>query len=131
MYCFKVRSMYESGLTADHVKEKINQFLPNIQKFLQRYLRKQCNERMQTNEDNWQGVIESIDDIEENIWSPNLGLKGKVDISVRTNLNILPLEIKTGRASFSLEHKGQIIMYVMMMQKLGYNVSSGLLLYIR
>lgn len=43
----------------------------------------------------------------------------------------MPLEIKTGRASFSLEHKGQLILYQMMMQDLGKQVNSGLLLYIR
>lgn len=43
----------------------------------------------------------------------------------------MPLEIKTGKASFSLEHKGQLILYQMMMQDLGKKVNSGLLLYIR
>ena len=43
----------------------------------------------------------------------------------------MPLEIKTGKASFSLEHKGQVILYQMMMHDLGKKVDSGLLLYIR
>lgn len=109
----------------------MNEFIPNIQKFVQRYVQNDSDERMQTNEDNWEGVMGTIDDIEENIWSVDLGLKGKIDISLKTDFNVFPLEIKTGRASFSLEHKGQIILYVMMMQKLGYNASSGLLLYIK
>lgn len=30
---------------------------------------------------NFNGKIDSIQDIEENIWVPKLGLKGKVDVS--------------------------------------------------
>lgn len=43
----------------------------------------------------------------------------------------MPLELKTGHASFSSEHKGQLIIYQMMMSETGYNVTSGLLLYLR
>lgn len=43
----------------------------------------------------------------------------------------MPVELKTGRARASLEHRGQVMLYIMMMSKLGYNVSSGLLLYLR
>lgn len=128
---FKVRRLYEIGTTKEHLREKISQYLPNIQYFLHHYIQKQTTEKAEQKQDNWQGVIQSIEDIEENIWCPELGLKGKVDVSVKSAFNVLPLEIKTGRASFSLEHKGQVMMYVMMMQKMGYKVSSGLLLYLR
>lgn len=43
----------------------------------------------------------------------------------------MPLELKTGRASFSSEHKGQLIIYQMMMSEVGAAVDSGLLLYLR
>jgi CRISPR/Cas system-associated exonuclease Cas4 (RecB family) len=43
----------------------------------------------------------------------------------------MPLEVKTGRPSFSAEHKGQITLYAMMMSQLGREVDSGLLLYLR
>lgn len=43
----------------------------------------------------------------------------------------MPLELKTGRASFSSEHKGQLIIYQMMMSEVGKPVDSGLLLYLR
>lgn len=43
----------------------------------------------------------------------------------------MPLELKTGRASFSAEHTGQLIIYQMMMSELGESVESGLLLYLR
>lgn len=44
---------------------------------------------------------------------------------------IMPIELKTGRASGSAEHRGQVILYVIMMAKLGMDVDSGLLLYLR
>lgn len=79
----------------------------------------------------WKGKIDSICDIEENIWCPELGVKGKVDVSIKSNGFVFPLELKTGRASMSLEHRGQVILYIMMMAKLGYKINSGLLLYLR
>lgn len=33
--------------------------------------------------DSWKGEIVSIEDIEENIWATNLGLKGKIDATVK------------------------------------------------
>lgn len=33
------------------------------------------------------GRIEEIKDIEENIWSPRLGIKGKVDMTVQVKLH--------------------------------------------
>lgn len=44
----------------------------------------------------------------------------------------MPLELKTGRASFSAEHTGQLIIYQMMMSDINTKlVNSGLLLYLR
>ena len=34
----------------------------------------------------WQGQVLSVEDIEENIWSPRLGVKGKVDLTVKVSL---------------------------------------------
>lgn len=46
-------------------------------------------------------------------------------------MQVMPLELKTGKASFSAEHRGQVILYTMMMSELGQSVDSGLLLYLR
>lgn len=77
----------------------------------------------------------SIQDIEENLWVPEFGLKGKVDVTVQVKFDdkykIMPIELKTGRASGRSEHRGQVILYVIMMAELGMNVDSGLLLYLR
>ena len=56
-------------------------------------------------------------------WADNVslnfrfGIKGKIDLTVETGLKeekstkILPLELKTGKPSYSVEHKGQVIIY--------------------
>jgi DNA replication ATP-dependent helicase Dna2 len=35
----------------------------------------------------WNGTICAIHDIEENIWAPKLGIKGKVDVTVEVKIN--------------------------------------------
>lgn len=35
----------------------------------------------------WDGTISAIHDIEENIWAPRLGIKGKVDVTVEVKIN--------------------------------------------
>ncbi|CAI2340965.1 unnamed protein product [Caenorhabditis sp. 36 PRJEB53466] len=57
-----------------------------------------------------------VHDIEENIWDPRLGLKGKVDVTMRTKQKqgMESLELKTGKSSFSSEHIGQVLLYCMM-----------------
>jgi DNA replication ATP-dependent helicase Dna2 len=63
-------------------------------------------------------------DIEENIWSPAFGLKGKIDVSAQieqSQLNgdiisaLMPLEIKTGKPTKSASHRAQVALYTLMM----------------
>lgn len=88
--------------------------------------------------DEFMGRIDDICDIEENIWLPKFGLKGKIDVSVRAKSGpkavsrYMPIELKTGRASFSAEHTGQLIIYQMMMSEMEQSpIDTGLLLYLR
>ncbi|KAF1765602.1 hypothetical protein GCK72_005554 [Caenorhabditis remanei] len=55
-------------------------------------------------------------DIEENIWDSKLGLKGKVDVTMRTKSKkgMESLELKTGKSNSSSEHSGQVLLYCMM-----------------
>ncbi len=43
----------------------------------------------------------------------------------------MPLELKTGRPTFSAEHIGQVNLYSLMMEERSKEVSDGLLLYLR
>lgn len=68
-------------------------------------------------------------------------MKGKIDVTVEAENSSgirqkVPLELKTGRASYSAEHKGQVTMYSMMLnEKLGGGYSNtippGLLVYLK
>ena len=68
--------------------------------------------------------IAEILDIEENIWSPKYGLKGKIDISAHIfesgpKSYPAPIEIKTGKnthsSSSGLSHRAQTSLYTLMM----------------
>ncbi|GFS22044.1 DNA replication ATP-dependent helicase/nuclease DNA2-like [Elysia marginata] len=70
------------------------------------------------------------------------GLKGKIDLTVEakvtkantstgTEVKVLPLELKTGKASFSSEHKGQVTLYSMMCSDRQADPQEGILLYLK
>lgn len=88
-------------------------------------------------------AINGLHDIEEDIWSPKWGLKGKVDASVQARIirdpsvlaklveeNIAPLEIKTGRAVGVMAHRAQTMLYTLLMEdRYSVPVPAGLLYY--
>ena len=77
-------------------------------------------------------ALTKLHEVEEDIWSPIYGLKGKIDASVQvliqqdskgpsskctsgeTSSWTLPFEIKTGRAVGMLEHRAQTILYAIL-----------------
>uniref|UniRef100_A0A8C4M7W8 DNA replication ATP-dependent helicase/nuclease DNA2 n=1 Tax=Equus asinus asinus TaxID=83772 RepID=A0A8C4M7W8_EQUAS len=83
-------------------------------------------------------VINSLD-IEESIWSPRFGLKGKIDVTVgvkihrgcKTKYKIMPLELKTGKESNSIEHRSQLVLYTLLSQERRADPEAGLLLYLK
>lgn len=84
-------------------------------------------------------AISSLHDVEEDIWSPTYGLRGKLDASVQAiidrsqgpfSTHPAPFEIKTGRAVAGLEHRAQTMLYSLLMQdRYGQPVDLGLLYY--
>ncbi|KAJ8085344.1 DNA replication endonuclease-helicase Dna2 [Marasmius tenuissimus] len=89
-------------------------------------------------------AITDLLDVEEDIWSPTYGLKGKIDATLQTTISEKtflspkptlthgpkPLEIKTGRSVGMLEHRAQTMLYTLLAQeRYGMEVSSGLLFY--
>ncbi|KNC49616.1 uncharacterized protein AMSG_11895 [Thecamonas trahens ATCC 50062] len=81
-------------------------------------------------------------DIEENVWSPMFGLKGKVDVSLEAELSfadgtietmVMPLELKSGKlrgSQYSSDHRAQVLLYTLLMaDKYAVEVSSALLYY--
>ncbi|XP_075155444.1 DNA replication helicase/nuclease 2 [Haematobia irritans] len=137
--------LYSSQLTREDTTLEVMQFVKNIHRFVQQYIDEREN-TFPIEKDNFSGRISEVRDIEENLWIPQLGIKGKIDVSVKIQPRekkgaitkftekqekVLPLELKTGRATFSMEHKGQLILYQMMLNALGKPTHSGLLLYLR
>lgn len=92
-------------------------------------------------------------DIEEDIWSPTFGLKGKLDASLDAVVEVIeraqdpfkraicpvtrsmsahkfPFEIKTGRPVTGMEHRAQTMLYTLLMsERYDCDVQSGLLYY--
>ncbi|XP_050329767.1 DNA replication ATP-dependent helicase/nuclease DNA2 isoform X1 [Bactrocera neohumeralis] len=128
--------LHANLMSRDELEFELQKFIPNVISFVEQYIKGiPPNVHLK---DTFQGTIEHIQDIEENVWVPQLGLKGKVDVSVRIKqrkhektTNAIPLELKTGRATFSMEHKGQVMLYQMMLTAIGRETNSSLLLYLR
>ncbi|WWC90742.1 uncharacterized protein L201_005679 [Kwoniella dendrophila CBS 6074] len=87
-------------------------------------------------------AINGLHEVEEDIWSPKWGLKGKVDASVQAKIthdptktqeaeeHIAPLEIKTGRSVGVMAHRAQTMLYTLLMEdRYGVPVPAGLLYY--
>ncbi|XP_050492574.1 DNA replication ATP-dependent helicase/nuclease DNA2 isoform X3 [Bombus huntii] len=127
--------LYASKISLETCRQQILPYVPKIREFIQHYLKDKTQQGINNIKNNFKGRIAQIRDIEENIWLPKLGLKGKIDISAEVKVNckqkIMPLEIKTGKPSFSLEHRAQVILYIMMMSLTGQDTDTGLLLYLR
>ncbi|XP_068218032.1 DNA replication ATP-dependent helicase/nuclease DNA2-like [Palaemon carinicauda] len=130
--------MYGLGVNEAGIFEEMNNYLPRILSWSQRYLGSglvQMQDGCVSRKNQWQGNILEIHDIEENIWSPKFGVKGKVDLTVKTrcrgSTKVVPLELKTGRSSFSAEHRGQVTLYSMMSADRREDPQAGLLLYLK
>lgn len=81
-----VHDLYGASLTATDIKGDVEGYLPAIRSFFEQYIKGdrptgQCHSAY--GDETWNGHIESILDIEDNWWSPKLGLKGKVDATVQ------------------------------------------------
>jgi DNA replication ATP-dependent helicase Dna2 len=95
-------------------------------------------------------AITKLNDVEEDIWSPKYGLKGKLDATVNITIETLkpsssraiganptptvtrgpaPLELKTGRVS-PVEHRAQTMLYTLLLSdRYAQPVPAGLLFY--
>ncbi|KAF9574864.1 Tripartite DNA replication factor [Mortierella alpina] len=137
-------------------KESIMQQIGSCQDFARRYL--QATPRPDGTIDESMGFADSgntstlcinkILDIEENIWSPMFGLKGKIDASVQvlvktskknggaadveTRTLTVPFELKTGKRSNVVSHRAQTMLYTLLMtDRYDVDVQWGLLFYLK
>ena len=102
-----LQSLFYANLSVDDMKKDVKDFVPRILTFIECYIMLKTNKTppKSTPTNRWNGKIDSVCDIEENVWSPRLGLKGKVDLSVKvsfSNLNLFHLYQRTNVAFFFL-----------------------------
>ncbi|KAH9525419.1 Tripartite DNA replication factor [Bulinus truncatus] len=133
-----IHEMYGQGVEESSVLEEVRSYIPSILNWLKKHTEWTGNERKE--KQSMDVMVKEIHDIEENIWSPRFGLKGKIDMTVKVALKkpnlaiaskIVPLELKTGKASFSSEHKGQVTLYSMMYSDRRPEPEEGILLYLK
>ncbi|XP_014474776.1 PREDICTED: DNA replication ATP-dependent helicase/nuclease DNA2 isoform X2 [Dinoponera quadriceps] len=130
-----IEYLYASEMSLNDCRARMMEYAPRIFEFIQHYIKGKTQRRINDLRENFQGSICGVRDIEENVFVPQLGVKGRIDVtaevSIHSRRKIMPLEVKTGRASYSLEHKAQVILYLMMMSARDEGIDTGLLLYLR
>ncbi|XP_045698077.1 DNA replication ATP-dependent helicase/nuclease DNA2 isoform X2 [Phyllostomus hastatus] len=145
-----LKEMYRLNLNQDELKQEVEEYLPSFSKWAGDFMHN-CNStgfpQMQLSlpsdgsNNNTTCNIEVIKslDIEESIWSPRFGLKGKIDVTVGVKIHrgckvkdiIMPLELKTGKESNSIEHRSQLVLYTLLSQERRSDPEAGLLLYLK
>lgn len=143
-----LKEMYRLNLSQDEIKQEVEEYLPSFSKWAGDFMHQNTDfPQMQLSlpsdgsNNNSTCHIEVINslDIEESIWSPRFGLKGKIDVTVgvkihrghKTKYKIMPLELKTGKESNSVEHRSQVVLYTLLSQERRADPEAGLLLYLR
>ncbi|XP_026234301.1 DNA replication ATP-dependent helicase/nuclease DNA2 [Anabas testudineus] len=146
--------MYSLGVTQEEMKQELHDYLPSLEYWAKEHLnsptqkaislKNPANNRAPSRcQDSATVKVIELADIEENVWSPRFGLKGKIDVTARVQIHrpqngsrrtleekTLPLELKTGRESNSIEHRSQVILYTLMSME-RYNADAGFLLYLK
>ncbi|XP_062417774.1 DNA replication ATP-dependent helicase/nuclease DNA2 [Pungitius pungitius] len=145
--------MYSLGVSQEEMKQELQDYLPSLEHWAKEYLSSptpksislKINSREPSRCQDAATVVTvaELADIEENVWSPRFGLKGKIDVTARIRIQntrscsrstpeerTVPLELKTGKESNSIEHRSQVILYTLMSWE-RYNSEAGLLLYLK
>uniref|UniRef100_A0A8B9E6K0 DNA replication ATP-dependent helicase/nuclease DNA2 n=1 Tax=Anser cygnoides TaxID=8845 RepID=A0A8B9E6K0_ANSCY len=143
-----LREMYHLNLKQAEVMQEIEEYLPSFFKWTEDFMHNPANQnKMQlklssgdkTGDFSSKIEIVEILDIEENIWSPRFGLKGKIDVTAKVKIHrqsgvqskIMPLELKSGKESNSIEHRSQVILYTLLNLERRVDPEAGFLLYLK
>ncbi|XP_026134406.1 DNA replication ATP-dependent helicase/nuclease DNA2 isoform X2 [Carassius auratus] len=111
-----LRQMYSLKLTQADMRQEVEEYLPSLSEWAKHYVhtsplagQKQLTLKLAT--------VTDFVDIEENMWCPLFGLKGKMDVTAGVRIHrrgrkpterIVPMELKTGKESNSIEHRSQL-----------------------
>lgn len=145
--------IYSLSLCLEEVKQGVEEYLPSLSDWARDFLASspQAGNKLLVLKLPSDGTLSKQDcthpvtvtdfmDIEENIWSPRFGLKGKIDVTTGVCIHrrgrrpldrVIPLELKTGKESNSIEHRSQVILYTLMSQERRPDPEAGFLLYLK
>ncbi|MEE6488178.1 hypothetical protein FKM82_015150 [Ascaphus truei] len=144
-----LKEMYQLNLNLADIMQEVQEYLPSFSKWASdfmtpsRPIQHRVTLKLPSDGDREDGAcaieVSEFLDIEENIWSPRFGLKGKIDVTTgikihrksKTHFKIMPLELKTGRESNSIEHRSQVILYTLLSQERRADPEAGFLLYLK
>uniref|UniRef100_UPI003AACC580 DNA replication ATP-dependent helicase/nuclease DNA2 n=1 Tax=Centroberyx gerrardi TaxID=166262 RepID=UPI003AACC580 len=150
-------SMYSLGVSQEEMRQELHDYLPSLKKWADEYLSSSTPKTISLKIPSHGGApsrrqdssstvvtVTELADIEENVWSPRFGLKGKVDVTAQVRIQrarndshrttqerIMPLELKTGKESNSIEHRSQVILYTLMSMDRYTDAEAGFLLYLK
>ncbi|KAM3964002.1 LOW QUALITY PROTEIN: DNA replication helicase/nuclease 2 [Aphomia sociella] len=120
-----IQRLYDAGLSEEEAHSNMQIYISPLADFMEKYVSKRLPATVpqQMQKDKWNGYIDKVLDIEENLCCPQLGLKGKIDATLQVTIHdrkgsqqeVVPLELKSGKASVSAEHRGQLVLYGMML----------------
>ncbi|XP_023228327.1 DNA replication ATP-dependent helicase/nuclease DNA2-like isoform X2 [Centruroides sculpturatus] len=124
--------LYENKTNETVIKQEAANYFPHIIKWKQENMNSCLTDEKEKRSEM---TISSIVDIEDAIWCPRYGIRGKIDLTAEVNIHSkkkhIPIELKTGKSSFSFEHQAQVILYTMMMEYRNEDCNNGLLLYLK
>ncbi|KAJ1667443.1 DNA replication endonuclease-helicase Dna2 [Coemansia sp. RSA 1646] len=147
--------LWECQIDETSVQQQIFECIPVYQAWAKSYMhrnarcgsrysihRDSSNQRNQMNaadpsEDSKAMAISKVINMEENVWSPKFGLKGKIDLTVLAQYTchgalIEPFELKTGRITDNASHRAQLTLYTLLLsERYDLDIRSGLLYYPR
>ncbi|OQS04656.1 DNA2-like helicase [Thraustotheca clavata] len=120
----------EAGLTGQQVAEEMKASFQSIHSMLNRL----HTTGIQVT-DNQYIRLERVLATEEPLWSIKYGINGTADSSIRIVLNnmpsLVPLELKTGKRIYNeQEHRGQVLLYTLLLEERYHGCSQGLLMYL-
>ncbi|XP_063163620.1 DNA replication ATP-dependent helicase/nuclease DNA2 isoform X2 [Candoia aspera] len=138
-----LKELYQLNLEQNDIMREIDEYLPSFIKWAEVYTYKHSQNAMQLkplrDKSCYTIKVTEILDVEENIWCPRVGLKGKIDVTAgvtihersKTQTRIMPLELKSGKESNSVEHRSQVVLYSLLCQARRVDPEGGFLLYLK
>ncbi|KFQ97694.1 DNA replication ATP-dependent helicase/nuclease DNA2, partial [Nipponia nippon] len=142
-----LKEMYYLNLKQSEIMQEVEEYLPSFFKWAEDFMHNPANQntmqlKLSSGEKtDFSSKVEIVDilDIEESIWSPRFGLKGKIDVTARVKIHrqsgvqsrIMPLELKSGKESNSIEHRSQVILYTLLNLERRVDPEAGFLLYLK